>query len=135
MVATPADVLEYPNSYVFVIDVPGLKSGDLNVQLEDGNNLVISGVRKREEERECAKFLEMERSVGKFMRRFVLPDNAIRNAISAVCQDGVLSVTVEKLPPPQPTKHTTIQVKIDWNSILNNVMNVTFLYIMIYKVM
>ncbi|KAG5073578.1 hypothetical protein JHK84_054809 [Glycine max] len=33
MAATPADVKEYPNSYVFVIDMPGLKSGDIKVQL------------------------------------------------------------------------------------------------------
>lgn len=29
MAATPADVKEYPNSYVFVVDMPGLKSGDI----------------------------------------------------------------------------------------------------------
>ncbi|CAI8606040.1 unnamed protein product [Vicia faba] len=81
MAATPADVKEYPNSYVFVIDMPGLKSGDIKVQVEDDNVLVISGERKREEEKE-------------------------------VCQDGVLCVTVEKLPPPQPKKPRTIEVKI-----------------------
>ncbi|RVW52446.1 17.1 kDa class II heat shock protein [Vitis vinifera] len=26
MAATPADVKEYPNSYAFIIDMPGLKS-------------------------------------------------------------------------------------------------------------
>lgn len=112
MAATPADVKEYPNSYVFVIDMPGLKSGDIKVQLEDDNVLVISGERKREEEKEGAKYLRMERRVGKFMRKFVLPENANTNAVSAVCQDGVLSVTVEKLPPPQPKKPRTIEVKI-----------------------
>ncbi|KAL7001822.1 hypothetical protein U1Q18_002970 [Sarracenia purpurea var. burkii] len=29
MAATPADVKEYPNSYVFIVDMPGLKSGDI----------------------------------------------------------------------------------------------------------
>ena len=51
MAATPADVKEYPNSYVFVIDMPGLKSGDIKVQVEDDNVLLISGERKREEEK------------------------------------------------------------------------------------
>ncbi|TXG61831.1 hypothetical protein EZV62_013194 [Acer yangbiense] len=79
MAATPADVKEYPNSYVFVIDMPGLKSGDI-----------------------------------KFMRKFALPENANTDAISAVCQDGVLTVTVQKLPPPEPKKPKTIEVKIAW---------------------
>ncbi|KAA8541302.1 hypothetical protein F0562_025265 [Nyssa sinensis] len=112
MAATPADVKEYPNSYVFIIDMPGLKSGDIKVQVEDDNVLLISGERKREEEKEGAKYVRMERRVGKFMRKFVLPENANTDAISAVCQDGVLTVTVEKLPPPEPKKPKTIEVKI-----------------------
>jgi HSP20 family protein len=114
MAATPADVKEYPNSYAFIIDMPGLKSGDISVQVEDDNTLVISGERKREEEeeKEGVKFVRMERRIGKFMRKFVLPDNANTDAISAVCQDGVLTVNVQKLPPPAPKKPRTIEVKI-----------------------
>ncbi|KAG6409537.1 hypothetical protein SASPL_127577 [Salvia splendens] len=111
MAATPADVKEYPGSYVFVIDMPGLKSGDIKVQVEEDNVLNISGERKREEE-EGAKYVRMERRIGKFMRKFVLPENANTDKISAVCQDGVLTVTVAKLPPPQPKKPKTIEVKI-----------------------
>ncbi|KAA8541299.1 hypothetical protein F0562_025262 [Nyssa sinensis] len=109
MAATPADLKEYPNSYVFIIDMPGLKSGDIKVQVEDDKVLLISGERKREEEKEGAKYVRMERRVGKFMRKFVLPENANTDAISAVCQDGVLTVTVEKLPPPEPKKPKTIE--------------------------
>ena len=46
------------------------------------------------------------------MRKFALPENANTDKISAVCQDGVLTVTVEKLPPPEPKKPKTIEVKI-----------------------
>ncbi|KAE9586889.1 17.1 kDa class II heat shock protein [Lupinus albus] len=112
MAATPADVKEYPKSFVFVIDMPGLKSGDIKVQVEDENVLLISGERKREEEKEGGKYLRMERRVGKFMRKFVLPENANTDSVSAVCQDGVLTVTVEKLPPPEPKKPKSIEVKI-----------------------
>lgn len=111
MAATPADVKEYANSYVFVIDMPGLKSGDIKAQVEDDNVLLIGGERKREEEKEV-KYVRMERRIGKFMRKFVLPENANTDKITAVCQDGVLTVTVEKLPPPQPKKPKTIEVKI-----------------------
>ncbi|KAK3041719.1 hypothetical protein RJ639_000643 [Escallonia herrerae] len=112
MAATPADVKEYPNSYVFIVDMPGLKSGEIKVQVEDDNVLVISGERKREEEKEGAKYVRMERRIGKFMRKFVLPENANIEAISAVCQDGVPTVTVQKLPPPEPKKPKTVEVKI-----------------------
>ncbi|CAH1449571.1 unnamed protein product [Lactuca virosa] len=115
MAATPADVKEYPNSYVFIVDMPGLKSGDIKVQVEEDNVLVISGERKREhdqEEKEGVKYVRMERRIGKFMRKFALPENANTDKISAICQDGVLTVTVEKLPPPEPKKPKTIQVNV-----------------------
>ncbi|KAK7383348.1 hypothetical protein VNO78_29025 [Psophocarpus tetragonolobus] len=112
MASTPADIKEYPNSYAFEIDMPGLKSGDIKVQIENDNVLVISGERKRKEEKEGEKYLRMERRVGKLMRKFVLPENANTDVISALCQDGVLSVTVQKLPPPEPKKPKTIEVKI-----------------------
>ncbi|GAB4836979.1 hypothetical protein Ancab_001893 [Ancistrocladus abbreviatus] len=38
--------------------------------------------------------------------------NANIEAIKAVCRDGVLTVTVEKLPPPEPKKPKTIQVQV-----------------------
>ncbi|KAF8380222.1 hypothetical protein HHK36_027704 [Tetracentron sinense] len=114
MAATPADVKEYPNSYAFIVDMPGLKSEDIKVQVED-NVLVICGERKRvqeEKEGDGVKYLRMERRIGKFMRKFALPENANTDAISAVSQDGVLTVTVQKLPPPEPKKPKTIEIKI-----------------------
>ncbi|RVX17488.1 17.9 kDa class II heat shock protein [Vitis vinifera] len=56
--------------------MPGMKPGDIKVQVEDDNVLVISGERKREEEKEGAKYVRMERRMGKFMRKFALQGNA-----------------------------------------------------------
>ncbi|KAH0969804.1 hypothetical protein GBA52_028400 [Prunus armeniaca] len=50
MAATPADVVEYPNAYVFVVDMPGIEAGQIKVQVENDNVLVLSGKRRREEE-------------------------------------------------------------------------------------
>lgn len=117
MASTPADVKELPNAYVFVVDMPGVKSGEIKVEVEEGRVLVISGERKRggggdDEEKEGAKYLRMERRMGKLMRRFVLPEDANVDAITAVCRDGVLTVTVDKVPPPEPKKPKTIEVKV-----------------------
>ncbi|XP_068642480.1 17.1 kDa class II heat shock protein-like [Aristolochia californica] len=110
MASTPADVKEYPNSYVFVVDMPGVKSSEIKVQVED-KTLVVSGERKREEEKDV-KYIKKGRRVGKHMRKFQLPDNANTEAITAVAQDGVLTVTVEKLPPPEPKKAKKVEVKV-----------------------
>ncbi|XP_052732846.1 17.3 kDa class II heat shock protein-like [Vigna angularis] len=94
----------YPNSYAFVIDMPGLKGGNINVQMEEDSVLVISGQKKREKEEVRTKYLRMERRVGKFMRKFKFPHNANKYTISVRYQDGVLTVTMNKLPPPSPHK-------------------------------
>jgi len=113
MASTPVDVKEYPNSYVFIVDMPGLKSNDIKVQVEDDNVLNIGGERKRNEKEEGeVKYIRMERRVGKFMKKFTLPADCNLEAISAACEDGVLTVTVAKLPPPEPKKPKTIEVKI-----------------------
>lgn len=51
MAATLADIKEYPNSYIFIIDMLGLKSRDIKVQVKDDNMLLINDERKREEEK------------------------------------------------------------------------------------
>ena len=115
MAATPADVIEYPNAYVFIVDMPGIKAVEIKVQVEDDGVLVVSGERKRDKEKDNkdgVKYVRMERRVGKFMRKFVLPENANKDAIKAVSHDGVLTVKVEKLPPPEPKKPKTIEVKV-----------------------
>ncbi|KAL1199168.1 17.6 kDa class II heat shock protein [Cardamine amara subsp. amara] len=113
MAATPADVIEHPNAYAFVVDMPGIKGDEIKVQVENENVLVVSGARQREnKETEGVKYVRMERRMGKFMRKFQLPDNADLENISAACNDGVLKVTVQKLPPPEPKKPKTIQVQV-----------------------
>ena len=80
------------------------------MQLENDNVLVIGGTRKHEEQDPNVKYIRMERNSGTFMRKFTLPQNSNLEKISAACVDGVLTVTVPKIPPPQPTKPRTIEV-------------------------
>jgi HSP20 family protein len=109
---TAVDVKELPNAYVFIADMPGLKSSDIKVQVENDNVLTISGERKREEPSEGTNYLQLERPAGKFLRKFTLPQNADLNNISATCSDGVLSLNVPKLPPPEPQKPKTINITV-----------------------
>ncbi|XP_061374946.1 17.1 kDa class II heat shock protein-like [Gastrolobium bilobum] len=114
MASTHADILDYPDSYKFVVDMPGLKSEQIKVNMED-DTLVVCGERKRDKDKdhkEGVKYLRMERRHGKFLKKFQLPDNANCDQICACYQDGVLTVTVHKNPPPVPKKPKTIQVQV-----------------------
>ncbi|KAL3839211.1 hypothetical protein ACJIZ3_023802 [Penstemon smallii] len=114
-VTVPADILDTDKEYIFYMDVPGLSKSDIQVTVEDENTLVIksNGKRKREDgEEEGCKYIRLERRPPqKLMRKFRLPENCNASAITAKCENGVLTVVVEKLPPPPP-KTKTVEVKV-----------------------
>lgn len=99
---TRIDWKETPEVHVFKVDLPGLKKEEVKVEVEDGRVLQISGERSREQEEKNDKWHRVERSSGKFMRRFGLPENAKMDQIRASMENGVLTVTVPKEDVKKP---------------------------------
>eukprot|EP00270_Netrium_digitus_P007944 TRINITY_DN2335_c0_g1_i1.p1 TRINITY_DN2335_c0_g1~~TRINITY_DN2335_c0_g1_i1.p1 ORF type:complete len:150 (+),score=30.46 TRINITY_DN2335_c0_g1_i1:250-699(+) len=110
--STAVDVKESSSAYSFIADVPGLKREEVKVQVE-GNLLSISGKRTREERESTDKYHRVERSAGSFLRRFRLPEDSDLGKISAATEDGVLTVTVPKIPPPEPKRPKVVDIKVD----------------------
>src|SRR5262245_3544138 len=90
-----ADVWETPHHIVLSLELPGLSQSDMSVQV-DGDELVVAGERRAEPEQPGVQYHRMERSQGRFARRFSLPSNARRDSVRAEYRDGVLIVTVPK---------------------------------------
>ncbi|CAL9195901.1 unnamed protein product [Musa hybrid cultivar] len=95
-VGTHIDWKETPEAHVFKADIPGLKKEEVKVEIEDGRFLQISGERKSEAEENTDTWHRVERSRGKFLRRFRLPETARVDQVRAAMEDGVLTVTVPK---------------------------------------
>uniref|UniRef100_A0A2P2P143 Uncharacterized protein MANES_02G125200 n=1 Tax=Rhizophora mucronata TaxID=61149 RepID=A0A2P2P143_RHIMU len=93
---TRVDWKETPEAHVIKADLPGLKKEEVKVEIADDRVLQISGERHAEKEETNDTWHRIERSSGKFLRRFRLPENAKANEVKASMENGVLTVTVPK---------------------------------------
>ena len=106
--APKTDISETDKGFEIALEVPGIDSKELSLEVKD-NILTVSGERKFEEKEEGKNFVKVERSHGKFSRAFRLPDGTDEKRITADCKNGVLTVTVPKSEAKEP-KSLKIQV-------------------------
>ncbi len=97
------DIIEERDRFLLRADVPGVSAADIDVSME-GGVLSVSGERHAEERKEDSGVQRIERTTGRFLRRFTLPETADAEGISAKTQDGILEVTIPKLPEIQPRR-------------------------------
>jgi HSP20 family protein len=102
----PASIWEAENVFHIEVDAPGVKKEDVDVTFDKGA-LQISLERKAPEGERTS--WHSERGYGKVARTVGLPETVDPNTITAELTDGVLHVTITKLPEAQPKK---IDVKV-----------------------
>ncbi len=97
------DIKEQQDHFLISADIPGVEPKDIEIHMENGV-LMIRGERKSESKQERQGFKRIERTHGRFYRRFSLPDTADPEHISAKGQNGVLEIVIPKLKRTQPRK-------------------------------
>ncbi|CAL9073399.1 unnamed protein product [Musa textilis] len=98
------DRKETPEAHVFKADLPGVRKGDLKVEVEDGRVLSISGEHSGDpiDDKEKCEWHCSERSRGRFYRRFRLPEDAEADEMKASMENGVLTLIVPKRQMKKP---------------------------------
>jgi HSP20 family protein len=99
--APRADVVETPDAFHLVLDVPGVSLDKLDVNVENGT-LAVSGERAVASAHSDARFHRVERSYGRFFRSFTLGTDIDADRIDASVTDGELTVVVPKAEARKP---------------------------------
>ena len=98
-----ADIEEYADRFVLKIDIPGVDASVIDITLEQGV-LSILGNRPQDHAESDLQRGRVERPVGRFHRRFALPETVDSNGVQAAGKNGVLQVVIPKQPKAQPKK-------------------------------
>lgn len=108
-IAPNVEVGETDEALEVTAELPGIAKEDVDVSVSD-NVLTIKGEKREETDREEKDYHLKERSYGSFRRSFTLPANVDVDKTEAKTEDGVLRITIPKLPE---AKETTKKISID----------------------
>lgn len=96
------NVSKAENGFTITAALPGVKREELTVEVVE-NDLVIS--HKHSEGEKANRF------VSEFTQRYQLSDSIDKDSVEAALTDGVLTVSLKKLPEPEAAKPRTIEIK------------------------
>jgi HSP20 family protein len=92
---------ETADAFILTAELPGLTREQIRIDVHD-NRLTLQG--RREARVSCEQYHQVERGHGEFLRTFVLPQPVNADAVQADLADGVLTITVPKVPAEQPRR-------------------------------
>ena len=101
--APAVNVKENDKSYIMELAAPGIKKEYCRVGINDEGNLTIAIEDKQEHKHEDSHrhYLRREFSYSNYEQNYTLPDDVVRDKISAKVEDGILTITMPKSEPKE----------------------------------
>ena len=96
--APAINVKETDKAYIVELAAPGMRKEDFNVHINDEGNLIVKMENKQDkkEEDKSTRYLRREFSYTKYEQTLILPDDVVKDKISARVEHGVLTVELPK---------------------------------------
>ena len=101
--APAVNVKEDEKAYTMELAAPGIKKEYCRVAINDEGNLTIAIENKQEHKNEDKHhhYLRREFSYSNYEQNYTLPDDVVKDQISAKVEDGILTVTMPKAEQKQ----------------------------------
>lgn len=106
MMSPATDIHENDKGYLMSFDLPGVPQDNVKIEVNDGV-LTVSGERRRESTKDEKGWTRTERSFGRFVRSFSIPQDIDPAKIEAQFENGELHLF---LPKGEMSKPRTIAI-------------------------
>ncbi|TFG56299.1 MAG: Hsp20/alpha crystallin family protein [Methanomassiliicoccus sp.] len=103
------DMKEESDRFLVQAELPGMSREDVTVEV-DQETLRITAVKEQELDEKKEGYLRLERGSMRFFRQVRLPQNVDRDGIKANMENGVLDVSLPKVPVVEE-RRSMIQVE------------------------
>ena len=96
--APAVNVKESDKAYTMELAAPGIKKEYCRVGINDDGNLTIAIENKQEHKHEDSHrhYLRREFSYSNYEQSYTLPEDVVKDKISAKVEDGILTITMPK---------------------------------------
>ena len=102
------DVKDTDKGYEFIMDLPGIKKENINIELKNGYLTVnVNSESQEEEVEDLEKYIRRERYTGSCSRRFYIGDRIKDQDIKARFENGLLEIFVDKADEDEGTDNDT----------------------------
>ena len=103
------NVKEDANAYTMEVAVPGIKKEYCRVNINNDGNLEVAIENKlehKEEKNEDKRehYIRREFSYSNYQQTYVLPEDVVKDDVSAKVENGVLTITMPKATPAEEKK-------------------------------
>ncbi len=95
------DIFDDKNGLTFVMDVPGVKKGDVRIEVDENN---VFSVRAKSSFTEPENLVAQEFRTGDYYRAFTISDDFDKGMIKATLENGVLEIYVPRREEVKPHK-------------------------------
>jgi HSP20 family protein len=99
----PLDVFEDDDRFVLRVDLPGLTTSEVEIEVED-ETLVLRGDRRQDPAVPSESYLRSERPHGRFVLQLALPPSIDRQKVAASQSAGVLEIVLPKRRQDVPSR-------------------------------
>lgn len=107
------NVKEDGKAYTMEVAVPGIKKEFCRININNDGNLEVAIENKLEHKEENKKehFIRCEFSYSNYQQTYVLPENVVKEKISAKVENGVLSIVMPK-QTKEEEKKSQLQIEV-----------------------